>query len=613
MVLVEHFTPDLVAEMKRECTVTTTVLPAFKNFQKPKVYPLYYLSADRKALYLPRYYAIEKLGPPDYVALSSGRKINVPFPAQPLPHQLAAIEKLDALYNDDSQLGGGGVLSLPCGYGKTFCAIRTICRLGLSALIIVPTECLMDQWMDAIKQFAPSASLGYIQRDHVDVNGKDIVVAMLHSLSLKDYPPSTFDQFGITIYDECHHLGSEYFSKSMKKIRTKFTLGLSATPIRRDGLSPVFFHFLGPLLHKERRSGSNVVIIKKFDLYSSSSHYEVLRDQSGNKKTPCMITAISKFEERNRLIVSIFRELIGQGRRILLLSSRKQHLHDLKDMLDAAGIRRPSDGRYATYGFYYGKTGMTREKHKIMRNESAKCDIVLGISNLAQEGLDIPDRNTLVWSTPPGTEIEQPVGRILRKFHKDLHPIVIDLVDHTGNFVTQSRARDKWFREEGYVIQRCRVNLEAHKAGGEKAGLAEWHNNVLAYINQIPSDKEMAAKIEAGAGDDEDDESDDGEAQVPGPDLDFCMLGGDDNEDDGDGDSEGGKRAASAMAIARATKSAEIKARATAKAKAIAKAKADAKADPLNQCLIRDMTPAAKAATKAQRKPKEPIFDRCLV
>lgn len=475
---VDKVTVEELEQYRKDCTVVTTVLPAYKDFQKPKTYALYYMSKDRKTMYLPRYYGIEKLGEPDYISLSSGRQIDVKCSFDILPHQAEATSKLDALFNQDSLIGAGGVLSLPCGYGKTFCAIRTVCRLGLSALIVVPTECLMDQWIDAIKCFAPTASVGQIQCDRVDVQDKDFVVAMLHSLSLKDYKPAIFDQFGIAIYDECHHLSSETFSRSLLKIRTKFTLGLSATPYRRDGLSQVFFQFLGPLLHKEKRSGSNTVLVKKIDIHSDNKLFELLRTKGGTKDTVNMVTNLSLMLERNQLIVSILEELIGQRRRILLLSARKQQLKDLKEMLDFKGIRHPDTGKHITYGFYYGKTGMSKEKHRALLAQSSKCDIVLGITNLAKEGLDIPDRNTLVWGTPPGIDVEQPVGRILRKYHKGLYPVVIDFVDRTGNFPNHSSSRNKWFKEEGYIIQSSSVRLEGNED--------DWKDHVVDYLRKMP-------------------------------------------------------------------------------------------------------------------------------
>src|SRR3990167_7967692 len=117
-------------------------------------------------------------------------------------------------------------------------------------------------------------------------------------------------------------------------------------------------------------------------------------------------------------------------------------------MLDAEGIKHPDTGKYITYGFYYGKKGMTRQAHRALLAESAKCDVVLGIDAIAKEGLDIPDMNTLIFATPGGVDVEQPVGRILRKFHKTMNPMVIDLVDNTGNYVKHSRERDTWYHEE---------------------------------------------------------------------------------------------------------------------------------------------------------------------
>ena len=76
---------------------------------------------------------------------------------------------------------------------------------------------------------------------------------MLQSLSMKEYPPGTFDSFGLSIYDEVHHLSAEVFSRCMMNISTNYTLGLSGTMQRKDGLSKVFKMFLGPVIHKEKK------------------------------------------------------------------------------------------------------------------------------------------------------------------------------------------------------------------------------------------------------------------------------------------------------------------------------------------------------------------------
>jgi superfamily II DNA or RNA helicase len=227
-----------------------------------------------------------------------------------------------------------------------------------------------------------------------------------------------------------------------------------------------------------------------------------------------MITAISQMEERNQLIVHVLQELCRQGRRILLLSSRKQHLHRIKEMLDEARIRNPVTGLPVTYGFYYGKQGMNRQTHKALLAESAKSDIVLGIDIIAKEGLDIPDRNTLVWSTPPGVEIEQPAGRILRKYHKDINPMIVDIVDHTGNFPNHSSTRNKWFAEEDYIIHDLTVELLKNPD--------LWRPHVTDYLHKMkmePMLKRKKARIE----------KEQEEAEV-GPDLSLCVLNNEEGE-----------------------------------------------------------------------------------
>ena len=463
-VLKNRITREQEKGIKTDLTVTTTVLPAYQDFQKPKVYQLYWHNTN--AYFLPRFYGVATFGQPEFNGLTDGQPISVECPQGPLPHQHTALDKLFRIFDNKKELGDGGVLQLPCGYGKTYCAIKTICHLGLCGLIIVPTECLLEQWIEAIhKMTGGKAQVGIIQQDRVETKDKDFVIAMLHSICLKDYPAETFDPFGITVFDECHHIGSETFSKAMMKIRTRFVLGLSATPVRRDGLSPVFHHFLGPLFHSEKRSGANSVTVKKVRFNSTSSHYEVIRMANGTKCTSAMTTNISKFPARNDVIRQIIKEVMAQGRKVLVLSSRKEHLHELKRII--ADIKTVN-GFPITSGFYYGKSGMNRKEHKRILLESAQCDVVLGIDVIAKEGLDIPDLNTLIFATPAGMDVEQPVGRILRKFHAHLNPVVFDLVDNTGNYTKHSSERDKWYYEEGYTINELLLELDVPASMPEK-------------------------------------------------------------------------------------------------------------------------------------------------
>ena len=65
----------------------------------------------------------------------------------------------------------------------------------------------------------PNAEVGKIQGQEFDTNNKHIVIGMLQTLSLKDdYSTDIFDDFGLIIFDECHHLSAEKFSQILRKI-----------------------------------------------------------------------------------------------------------------------------------------------------------------------------------------------------------------------------------------------------------------------------------------------------------------------------------------------------------------------------------------------------------
>ena len=118
---------------------------------------------------------------------------------------------------------GGGLLEIHTGAGKTVMGLNIISQLKKKTLIIVHKEFLLRQWIERIEQFLPNAKVGKIQGEVIDIENKDIVIGMLQSLSMKDYPKSIFDSFGLSVYDECHHIGAEVFSRVLFKVVTKYS------------------------------------------------------------------------------------------------------------------------------------------------------------------------------------------------------------------------------------------------------------------------------------------------------------------------------------------------------------------------------------------------------
>jgi len=455
-----------ISIIKKDLTLSPIVIKAYSNFVKPPILKLY---KDTPNYYIvPRFYGIQKYGKPVKEALSIGESMNyeVKFIYKLLDHQHTAVKNTLERLNSTN----GGILSLPCGYGKTGISIYLSILLGRKTGVIVNKECLADQWIDAINKFTDKkAKIGRIQQDIYDIEGKDFVICMVHTFVKRDILKSDMNKFGMFIVDECHHMGSEMFSQALPKLGCRYLLGLSATPTRKDGLSDVFFYYLGSLCHSEKRSANNNVCVKRLILSSNSSEYETLMSTTGVKNTSGMVTNLSSFKNRNDLIVNIIRILMENmndnmngGRKILLLSERREHLQTLYKYLENEKINiydiNIKSYRPITFGYYYGNNGTNKKDHKILLENSAKCDIILGTHQLASEGLDIPDLNTEIIATPR-SDVEQAVGRILRKFHKVV-PLVIDLVDDCGNFKSQSTNRNKLYKSEDYTINTIKIDLD---------------------------------------------------------------------------------------------------------------------------------------------------------
>ncbi len=164
---------------------------------QPNPFPIY-LESPLK-LYMPRYFGIDTYGPPDKILINSGNNISLQFSGELRPYQNAIVDK----YITHVGKCGGGLLDVDPGKGKTVMALNIVSRLGKCALVIVHKSFLLNQWIERIEQFLPAARVGKIQGQILDIENKDIVIGMLQSLSMKEYPKDTFRNFGLAIYDEC--------------------------------------------------------------------------------------------------------------------------------------------------------------------------------------------------------------------------------------------------------------------------------------------------------------------------------------------------------------------------------------------------------------------------
>lgn len=276
--------------------------------QNQPSYPVYRESG--KKMYMPVHFGIQHLGPPKEITLSEGMSAEIKFAGQLREHQIPAVNGY--LNHVKNAHYGGGLLELPCAFGKTALSLYIMSQLKKKTLVIVHKEFLMNQWAERIQQFVPTARVGKIQAQVVDVENKDIVLCMLQSLVLKEYDSSLFEQFGFTVIDEVHHISSEVFSRALFKIVTRYMLGLSATMERKDGTTYVFKMFLGDVVYKaERQTSDSVVEVRAMTFQSNDPEFnEVITDFRDQPQTSSMISKLCSYNRRTEFIVQTLCDFI---------------------------------------------------------------------------------------------------------------------------------------------------------------------------------------------------------------------------------------------------------------------------------------------------------------
>lgn len=417
-----------------------TVKPYVPKTSLAKPESFFIFRESSKNIYVPKFYGVENFGDPEGIKIGDGDDIDLTFNGSLRDIQMPVVDK----FLKSAKTVGGGLLELHTGFGKTCCALNIISQLKKKTIIIVHKEFLLRQWIERIEQFLPDAKVGKIQAKTVDIEGKDIVIGMLQSLSMKEYDLKLFRSFGLTIIDECHHISAEVFSRSLLKIVTKYTLGLSATMKRKDGLTHVIKKFLGDIVYTKHREGKDKVLVKAIEYYNSDEDYS--RTELNWKKQvhySKMIKKICEFNRRSEFILDVLKHTLENGdedMQVMILGHNRNLLTYLHDAIEYR--------KMASVGYYVG--GM--KEADLKASESKK--IVIATYAMAEEGLDIKSLNTLIMATPK-VDVTQAVGRILRK--KESEALVIDIVDQHALFERHWTKRRAFYRKQNFEIKKTHM------------------------------------------------------------------------------------------------------------------------------------------------------------
>ena len=330
---------------------------------------------------------------------------------------------------------------------NTAMGLNFAATLGTKTLIVVHTRYLMNQWEERIKQFLPQARIGFYHGPVCDIEDKDIIIGMLQSLSMKDYNTKIFGDVGFTIFDEVHKVGAEQFSKALLRVSSKYMLGLSATPYRGDGLTKILYLHFGTILNPFKGQKIDQRVHVEMVPYIPPNFRET-RIRFGGYNFANMTNQLCDDSQRNEMIIEKLVSLVEEGRQVLVLSARVEHVKFLAGKLGFLGI--PA-------GVFIGGKKMA-DLDKATENQ-----VIVATYNMFREGVDVPKLNTLLFGTPV-VKVTQAIGRVLRKKHEDYYPLIVDIWDTVSQYEKWGLKRMKIYKTKGFV---CNMSEEDYNTREE--------------------------------------------------------------------------------------------------------------------------------------------------
>jgi superfamily II DNA or RNA helicase len=367
----------------------------------------------------------------------AGEPIDVPFVGTLRLDQEAAVSGM--LHHDT------GVLCAPTAFGKTVTAAAMIAHRGVNTLVLVHRTELLKQWQERLQAFlaVEKGMVGTIGGGKTKPTGK-IDIAVMQSVSRRGEVNPLVENYGQVIVDECHHVGAVSFDAILKRTKAKYVLGLTATPIRRDGQQPIIFMQCGPIRHtatKPANAPHDLEVqprsrLTRIDLPTDAGIQDVFRHLASDP-------------DRTEAIIAEVRDAVGQGRKLLVLTERTEHLDAIR-----TGLERLNLALFVLHG----RMSKKQRAELIAKLDALHPDsprVLLSTGKLIGEGFDHPPLDTLVLAMPvswKGT-LQQYAGRLHREHASKTNVRIIDFVD-TGHpaLLRMWDKRQRGYRGMGYRI-----------------------------------------------------------------------------------------------------------------------------------------------------------------
>ncbi|MCI0663454.1 MAG: DEAD/DEAH box helicase, partial [Acidobacteria bacterium] len=372
----------------------------------------------------------------------AGEDIEVSFRGELRPLQQMAVAAIQP-YDD-------GIICAPTAFGKTAIAAWLITERRVNTLVLVHRQQLLDQWRERLSIFfdIQPGDIGQIGGGKTSRTGI-VDLGMIQSLIRKGEVKDMVTEYGHIIVDECHHLSAFTFEQVMKQAKAKYVVGLTATPIRKDGHHPIIEMQCGPIryhLSEKKMMATTPIqhtVIPRYTDFNLPHHSNDLSIQE-------IYRAISLDQKRNEMIINDLLRALESGRSPLFLTERTDHLKLLAERLNGIvpHIIELKGGM--------GKKQRQELAERLRAVPDQEPRVILATGRYIGEGFDYSRLDTLFLAMPiswRGT-LQQYVGRLHRMHDNKQVVRVYDYVDlRVTMLMRMYEKRVRGYRAIGYDIE----------------------------------------------------------------------------------------------------------------------------------------------------------------
>jgi superfamily II DNA or RNA helicase len=357
-------------------------------------------------------------------------------------------ECIDAMFENKQ-----GLIHRQPGTGKTQIALYFVATVGTRTLVVVHTKDLLEQWVNYARKSIPDMPIGIIASGKEQV--EQLTIATIQTLFRRNYKTDWWRQFGATIIDETHHVPAETFDQVIAHSTSRYRFGLSASKTRADHMEPLMHSNIGPVIHELKfNSPVPVRVVKvKTDFKAGKQGNMVGPIWLQRKRWHGMIKSLCADPARNAKIARAVGKRLDEGRSVLVLSRRIDHLQNIQ----AALAERGHDSEVLAAKLT--PKNERREMVEAFKRGEIKCVLA---TQLADEGLDVPILSCVCLAFPGkhADLIMQQVGRALREYKGKETAVIIDIVDPLVKTLrSQWHKRRRAYLGWGFMLKRDKANV----------------------------------------------------------------------------------------------------------------------------------------------------------